>query len=119
MDRTPQPNRIIPTQGRTLRLKKSITIDMVLVGGPTQQDLLVYIAPSDTDSGIAMHVDVVFPKWSPWPNLGFSQDLRGYIDAHRQVLDYDFEYFLGGHFGVGNWADVEESMRFTEDLFDA
>lgn len=43
-----------------------------------------------------MLVDVVYPGYMPYKNLGIVEDLRGYIDVHRSVLGYDFDTFVGG-----------------------
>ena len=67
---------------------------------------------------ILMVVDVVFPGWVPFSNLGEVQDVPGFIKAHDQILAYDFVHFIGGHIdrsGVRN--DVVVQKEYVEDLF--
>lgn len=64
-----------------------------------------------------MLVDVVYPGYVPYPNLGVAADVPGYIQAHRDALSYDFDTFVGGHVDrLGSRADVELSLEFVNDL---
>lgn len=66
---------------------------------------------------VLMLVDVVYPGHMPYPDLGVAGDVQGYIDAHRQALEYDFTDFVGGHVDrIGSRADVERSLDFVLDL---
>jgi hypothetical protein len=62
-------------------------------------------------------VDVVYPGYMPYKNLGIVEDVPGYIDVHRTVLGYDFDTFVGGHVDrLGNRADVATSVEFVTEL---
>jgi hypothetical protein len=64
-----------------------------------------------------MLVDVVYPGHMPYPDLGVAVDIPGYIQAHRDALEYDFTEFVGGHVNhLGTRSDVEESLSFALDL---
>jgi len=64
-----------------------------------------------------MLVDVVYPGWMPYKNLGIAEDVSGYIQAHRDALRYNFDTFVGGHVDrLGARADVEMSLEFVNDL---
>ncbi|HYV67420.1 MAG TPA: MBL fold metallo-hydrolase [Myxococcales bacterium] len=66
---------------------------------------------------VLMLVDVVYPGFMPYKNLGIAEDVQGYLDAHRQALSYDFDVLVGGHVNrLGNRRDVEVSAEFAEDL---
>jgi len=66
---------------------------------------------------VLMLVDIVYPGYMPYPNLGVAADVAGYMQAHRDALTFDFEDFIGGHVDrLGTRADVENSMIFTDDL---
>ncbi|WP_430905855.1 MBL fold metallo-hydrolase [Maribacter sp. 2-571] len=66
---------------------------------------------------VLMLVDVIFPGWVPFKNLGIAEDVPGYMEAHDIALDYDFETFIAGHVTrLGNRADVEVSKAFVTDL---
>ena len=66
---------------------------------------------------VLMLVDVVYPGWMPYKNLGITEDVPGYIQAHHDALSYDFETFVGGHVDcLGTRADVETSLELVNDL---
>lgn len=66
---------------------------------------------------VLMLVDVVYPGWMPYKNLGIAEDVPGYMQAHQDVLSYDFDTFLGGHVDrLGTRADVQTSLEFVNDL---
>ena len=66
---------------------------------------------------VLMLVDVVFPGWVPFKNLGIAEDVDGYLAAHRQALGYDFETLVAGHVDrPGTRADVERALAFLVDL---
>ncbi|KAJ7739503.1 beta-lactamase-like protein [Mycena metata] len=69
-------------------------------------------------ASVLMLVDVVFPGWIPFAQLGQTENVRSYIAAHDEILAYDFEYFIGGHVGrAGNRTDVLTNQEYVEDLF--
>lgn len=64
-----------------------------------------------------MLVDVVYPGYMPYKNLGIAEDIPGYIEVQRKALQYDFSTFVGGHVTrLGNRSDVELSLEFVTDL---
>jgi glyoxylase-like metal-dependent hydrolase (beta-lactamase superfamily II) len=66
---------------------------------------------------VVMLVDVVYPGYMPYKNLGITEDVQGYIEAHRQLLAYDFDTLVAGHVTrAGTRADVETSLEFVLDL---
>src|ERR1700730_4296435 len=67
---------------------------------------------------VLMLVDVIYPGWMPYKNLGIVEDVPGYIQAHYEALSYDFDAFVGGHVNhLGNRADVETSLEFAMQLY--
>ncbi|GGN96719.1 MBL fold metallo-hydrolase [Haloarcula pellucida] len=66
---------------------------------------------------VLMFVDVVFPRWIPFQNLAESSDIPGYIRAHDQILEYDFDTLVAGHLTrLGTPADVRTQREFVTDL---
>jgi len=66
---------------------------------------------------VLMLVDIVFPGWVPFKNLGIAEDVPAYMEAHDIALKYDFETFVAGHVTrLGNRNDVEVSKTFVHDL---
>ncbi|HXX82944.1 MAG TPA: MBL fold metallo-hydrolase [Casimicrobiaceae bacterium] len=66
---------------------------------------------------VLMLVDVVYPGYMPYPNLGIAVDVPGYLKAHRDALSYDFDTLVAGHVDrLGTRKDVELSLAFATDL---
>ncbi|KAJ7160910.1 beta-lactamase-like protein [Mycena filopes] len=69
-------------------------------------------------TSVLMLVDVVFPGWAPFSQLGQAQNLHQYIAAHDIILAYDFKHFVGGHVGrAGNRTDVLVNKEYIGDLY--
>ncbi len=68
---------------------------------------------------VLMLVDIIYPGWMPYKNLGLAIDVPGLVEAHRQALAFDFETLVAGHVSrVGTRADVEAQLAFLKDLAD-
>ena len=64
-----------------------------------------------------MLVDVIFPGWVPFSNLALSANVPGFIKAHEQALDYDFDTLVGGHVTrPGTPEDVRVQVEYMTDL---
>jgi glyoxylase-like metal-dependent hydrolase (beta-lactamase superfamily II) len=69
---------------------------------------------------VLMVVDVVYPGWVPFTNLGMAEDVQGFIDAHASIMAYDFNVFVGGHLSrPGTRTDVETQKEYVDDLIAA
>ncbi len=67
-----------------------------------------------------MSVDVVFPGWPPFSELAQSDDIPGWVNAHDQILAFDFKAYIGGHLNRhGDRKDVETQKEYVSDLFAA
>jgi glyoxylase-like metal-dependent hydrolase (beta-lactamase superfamily II) len=64
-----------------------------------------------------MLIDVIYPGWMPYKNLGVTVDVPGFVDAHRKVLGYDFEVLVAGHVSrPGTRQDVMVQIELLKDL---
>ena len=111
------PRRPIPTVTfeRDYKLQTGGQTLVLSYRGPNHAagNLFIY-APAQK---VLMLVDVIYPGYMAYPNLGVSSDIPGYIQAHRDVLAYDFTDFVGGHVDrIGTRKDVEISMEFVLNL---
>jgi glyoxylase-like metal-dependent hydrolase (beta-lactamase superfamily II) len=114
------PNR--PTPTTTFRDRYTLE-----VGGEVLE--LAYHGPNHTPDNIFVHapaqrtlmlVDVVFPGWVPFKNLAMSTDIRGWIAAHQQALDYPWTTLVGGHLGrLGVRGDAQLQRSYVADLMDS
>lgn len=69
---------------------------------------------------VLMVVDIIYPGWVPFTNLGMAEDVQGFIDAHDTVLSYDFDVLVGGHLSrPGTRADTEVQRDYVRDLIAA
>jgi glyoxylase-like metal-dependent hydrolase (beta-lactamase superfamily II) len=75
----------------------------IFIYAPTQKVLVV--------------VDAVFPGWTPFANLGEAKNFPAFLNAHTQILAYDFLHYIGGHLGrAGNRTDVLTQQEYVLDL---
>lgn len=66
---------------------------------------------------VLMLVDVVYPGYMPYKNLGITEDVQGYIKAHADLLSYDFTTLVAGHASrLGTRDDVRIASDFLTDL---
>ncbi len=63
-------------------------------------------------------VDWILVGRMPWRKL-WSYDIRGMINSTRDVLQLEFDTFVGGHADVGSKADVERYLAYLEALHGA
>lgn len=108
----PLPDRTFKKQYKVRQGHQLLELDYK---GPNHEPGNIFIyAPRQK---VLMLVDVVFPAWSPFPDLALAEDIPGYFEAHEQVLAYDFQHFVGGHLTrLGSRADVELQQEYILDI---
>jgi glyoxylase-like metal-dependent hydrolase (beta-lactamase superfamily II) len=111
------PNRPVPTQvfddSLTLTLGNQVLQLDYLGVNHNPGNIFIY-APKQK---VLMLVDVVFPGWTPFPDLALAEDVEGFFAAQDQVLTYDFDNFIGGHLTrLGTRADVETQIEYFDDI---
>jgi glyoxylase-like metal-dependent hydrolase (beta-lactamase superfamily II) len=66
---------------------------------------------------VLMIVDVIFPGWVPYYSWAMSQNFGRWLDAHDEILKYDFDVLIGGHLTrPGNREDAVIQRQFFDDL---
>ena len=112
-----QTNRPYPTflfnSSYTLEVCNQ-TLDLIYYG-PNHEpgNILIYSASSKS----VMFVDIVYPGWVPFSQLGYTQNVPGYILAHSQILSFDFDHYVGGHVErSGTRQDVLDNQAYVLDL---
>ena len=63
-------------------------------------------------------VDWIVIGRMPWKRL-WSYDIQGMINSTREVLNLDFDIFIGGHADVGTKTDVANYLSYLENLYTA
>lgn len=115
---TPDPRRPLPNtifrKEKQLRVGNQ-TLELSYKGVNHQAGNIFIYAPL---VHTLMLVDVVFPGWVPSGGLASSENIPGWIEAHNQILAYDFNKFIGGHLGrYGNREDVVRQKEYVTDLY--
>jgi len=117
LKRRKDPRRPVPTVTFRDHLTLSLgdqKLELIYPGPNHQTGNIIIWAPRQKT---LMLVDVVYPGYMPYKNLGIVEDVPGYIDVHRTVLGYDFDTFVGGHVDrLGTRTDVETSLEFVTEL---
>ncbi|KAF7359837.1 Metallo-hydrolase/oxidoreductase [Mycena venus] len=69
---------------------------------------------------VALLIDVVFPGWAPFSELGISTFIPGWTAAHDVLLTFDFDVFVAGHVSrLGTKDDVLLQKKYIEDMHDS
>lgn len=131
----PDVVRIGHSECRTLLLRDNdpnrpppeVTFDdhfTLTVGGETL--LLDFHGPNHTPDNIfirapgqqtLMLVDVLFPGWVPFKQLGVSQDIPDWIKAQDVAMSLPWQTLVAGHLGrLGTRADAELQIAYVADL---
>ncbi|KAL7795948.1 beta-lactamase-like protein [Trichoderma ceciliae] len=68
---------------------------------------------------VLMLIDIVFPGWVPFSSLAEAQNVAMFLKAHDLILEYDFNYYIGGHVDrVGVRKDVVTQRDYVQDVYD-
>ena len=62
-------------------------------------------------------IDIVSPGSCAFMHCDASENISGWIQAHAQILDYDFDFLVGGH--ITRWGtrdDVLTSQEYFRDM---
>ena len=109
------PTRVVT--GRERLTLHGIDIDIV-TGPPAHAiDTTYILVPRER---LLMAVDIVYPGWMPYKDLGVSIDLPGVVQAHETMLGFEFDTLVAGHVDrTGTRADVKTSLELYRDLADS
>jgi len=66
---------------------------------------------------ILMIVDIIFPGWCPYYNWAMMQNMARFLQAHDEILEYDFDVLIGGHLTrPGTKDDAVVQKQYFDDL---
>ena len=66
---------------------------------------------------VLMVVDIIFPGWTPFKGLAIAENVPGYIKAHDEILAYDFQTMVTGHWGrTATRQDVTTQREYLTDI---
>lgn len=62
---------------------------------------------------VLLHIDVVFPGWSPFKDLAQAEDVPGYLSIHDEILAFGADTIVTGHMGrLGTNEDVALNQEY-------
>ncbi|MFZ3555908.1 MBL fold metallo-hydrolase [Streptomyces sp. BH055] len=119
LERFPDPKRPLPT--------RTFDDELVLeVGGVSLQ--LSYRGENHCPGNIFIYapqqkvltaVDIVSPGSVTFMHCDASQNISGWYEAQSQILEYDFDYFVGGHhMHYGTYEQVKLCVEYFADVLD-
>ena len=104
---------IIVDDAYTLKLGNKTIELQTLAAGHSHGDMLAYLPEQKTLAA----TDFTWSASVPWVRLGDAVNVPGLIAANKQLLNYDFENLVTGHFNIlGTRQDVEMTIAYLEDL---
>ena len=117
LSRDADPNRPVPTvtfaEDYTLEVGDQV-LELSYKGVNHEPGNIFTYAPKQK---VLMLIDVIFPGWVPFADLALAKDIPGFFAAHDQVLEYDFDTFIGGHLTrLGTRQDVETQKEYITDV---
>ncbi|WP_099072839.1 MBL fold metallo-hydrolase [Nostoc linckia] len=69
-------------------------------------------------AGVLHVVDWIVLGRMPYKDLQ-GYDIQGMIDSTKQVLDMDFDVFVGGHASTGQKKDIKRYLNYLETLYNS
>jgi glyoxylase-like metal-dependent hydrolase (beta-lactamase superfamily II) len=116
LTRFPDPNRPVPTE----TFSDTTTLD---VGGVQLQ--LDYKGQNHCEGNTFIYapnqkvlaaIDIITPGWSTFRHCDASENIRGWVQAHDQILEYDFDAVVCGH--LNRWGTKEDAKTAREYVND-
>lgn len=117
LQRFPDPYRPVPTDtfstDETLDVN-GVKLDLSYKGQNHSEGNIFMYTPKQK---ILAAIDIASPGWVTFRECDASENLSGYVQAHYQILEYDFDTIVSGHVSkVGGPDDVREGLEYLEDL---
>jgi glyoxylase-like metal-dependent hydrolase (beta-lactamase superfamily II) len=83
--------------------------------GPNHEPGNIFIyAPKQK---VLLLIDVVFPGWTPFAKLAITKDVSAFVSSHDDILEYEFDHFVGGHLTrLGTRQDVEIQREYVLEI---
>ncbi|MNP98796.1 Beta-lactamase type II precursor [compost metagenome] len=87
---------------------------------------LIYKGQNHCEGNIFIHskkhkilvaIDIISPGWSAFKHCDASENIRGWIEAHDLILDYEFDALVSGHVNrFGTREDAITSRNYAQDI---
>lgn len=113
------PNRLMPTRTFDDELVLERGAKRIELRGATyhsdEGDVIVVIP----QARFLMAIDTLAPGYGPFMGFDITSNFHEYLHVFEELLEYDFDVFVGGHLThIGNRDDVEIAREFTRDVYE-
>ena len=115
--RFPDPLRPLPTQTFTDTLVVELggqKLELSYKGANHCPGNIFIYAPKQK---VLTKIDIVSPGSCAFMHCDASENISGWIQAHAQILEFDFDFLVGGH--IVRWGtreDVLNSQEYYQDM---
>lgn len=117
LKRFPDPNRPVPTETFTTDSTldvNGVKLELSYKGqNHCEGNIFVYVPRQR----VLAAIDIFVPGWSFFRGCNASENIRGWVQAHDQILEYDFNAIVCGH--VNRWGtrdDARTSREYVNDM---
>jgi glyoxylase-like metal-dependent hydrolase (beta-lactamase superfamily II) len=114
--RWPDDNSPVPTETFTKDTTldvNSVKLDLSYKGQNHCEGNIFIYAPQQK---VLAAIDIISPGWSTFRHCDASENFRGWVEAHDQILEYDFTAIVAGH--VNRWGTREDAIASREYIHD-
>jgi glyoxylase-like metal-dependent hydrolase (beta-lactamase superfamily II) len=119
LERFPDPDRMVPTETFTDNAVldvNGVKLELSYKGQNHAEGNIFVYAPKQK---VLAAIDIVAPGWVAFKGCDSSDNLSGWLQAHDQILDYDFDAIVCGHVArYGTRDDVLAAREYAHDLID-
>ena len=117
LSRWPDESRPIPTETfsneETLNVN-GVKLELSYKGQNHCEGNIFIYAPKQQ---VLAAIDIISPGWSAFKHCDASENIRGWVEAHDQILEYDFKGLVSGHVNrFGTREDAVTSRAYTYDI---
>jgi glyoxylase-like metal-dependent hydrolase (beta-lactamase superfamily II) len=114
--RWPDDNSPVPTETFTKDTTldvNGVKLDLSYKGQNHCEGNIFIYAPQQK---VLAAIDIISPGWSTFRHCDASENFRGWVEAHDQILEYDFTAIVAGH--VNRWGTREDAIASREYIHD-
>lgn len=117
LTRFPDPDRPVPTEtfSRDATLDvNGVKLELSYKGQNHAEGNIFIYAPRQK---VLTAIDILAPGWVAFKDCDSSENITGWIEAHDQILEYDFDAIICGHVSrYGTREDVLTAREYTHDI---
>jgi len=111
-DSCPPPTEVFTTNS-TLEIN-GVKLELSYPGQNHCEGNIFIYAPKQK---VLAAIDILTPGWSTFRACDASESIRGWIDAHDQILNFDFTALVAGHLTRwGTREDAVECREYAQDM---